>query len=61
MSWDLVPGNVVNKAFCGLNLLIRGCFFSMESVWCVGRPGGGIEIIFSRLPKGALEGELDVC
>jgi hypothetical protein len=33
----------------------------MESVWKFGAPGGGIEIIFSLLANGALNGELDVC
>lgn len=52
---------VVNKAFCGLNLDIRGCFFSIESVRYVGPPGGGIDIIFSLPLNGALNGELDDC
>jgi hypothetical protein len=51
----------VNNALCGLNLDIKGCFFSMESVWWLDFPGGGIEIIFSLLLKGALDGELDDC
>lgn len=57
----LFAANVVNRALCGLNLDIMGCFFSIESVWFVGLPGGGIEIIFSLLVKGALDGELDRC
>jgi hypothetical protein len=59
VSADLLVANVVNRALCGLNLDIKGCFFSMESVWLAGLPGGGIEIIFSLLLKGALDGELD--
>lgn len=52
---------VVNKALCGLNLDIKGCFFSMESVGLPVCPGGGIETMFSLLLKGALDGELDEC
>lgn len=59
MSTGLVVANVVNRALCGLNLDIKGCFFSIESVWLAGLPGGGIEIIFSLLPRDALDGELD--
>jgi hypothetical protein len=52
---------VVNKAFCGLNFDIEGCFFSIESVLYDGPPGGGIDIIFSLVLNGALDGELDDC
>ena len=54
--------NVLNKVFCGapvLNFDINGCFFSIESVFCEGILGGGIEIAFNLLLNGALEGELD--
>lgn len=51
----------MNRAFCGLNLDIEGCFFCIESVLYDGPPGGGIDTVFSLFPNGALEGELDVC
>lgn len=51
---------VVNNAFCGLNLDIKGCFFSIESVLYSGPPGGGIDIMFSLLLNGALDGELEL-
>jgi hypothetical protein len=50
---------VVNKAFCGLNFDIVGCFFSIESVLYDGPPGGGIDIILSLVLKGGRGGELD--
>ncbi len=52
---------VVNRAFCGLNFDIVGCFFSIESVLYDGPPGGGIDIILSLVVKGARRGELDDC
>ncbi len=52
---------VVNKVFCGLNFDIKGGFFSIESVSFGAPRGGGIEIIFSLLLNGALNGELDDC
>jgi hypothetical protein len=52
---------VVNKAFGGLNFDIKGCFFFIESVLNDDPPGGGIDIIFSLLLNGALNGELDDC
>lgn len=56
---------VVKSAFCGPDFFeSKGCFFCKESVVCLEAskiPGGGIENIFSLLPKDALlSGELDV-
>jgi hypothetical protein len=36
-----------------------GCFFSIESVWLFGPPGGGIGTTFNLLLKGARNGELE--
>jgi hypothetical protein len=52
---------VVNKAFWGLKFDIEGCFFSIESVLYDEPPGGGIDIMFSFVPNGALDGELEDC
>lgn len=53
---------VVKSAFCGPAFFeSKGCFFCKESVVCLKLPGGGIENIFSLLPKEVrLSGELDV-